>query len=75
MDGLIPVMAAFDGATVLTDYETVINSITAELNTGGITTVLTYAAGIAVGMVFLWWAVRKATSIIKRAFMRGKLRL
>lgn len=58
----------------LTQYKDVINEVKDTLSNGNITTVLTYAAGIAVVMVFTWWAVRKVTGIVKRAFMRGKLR-
>lgn len=57
-----------------TDYQSVITHITDTMNTSSITTVLSYALPIAVGMVFLWWAVRKVAGIVKRAFMRGKLR-
>lgn len=57
-----------------TDYETIITQITSTMNTSNITTVLVYALPTAVGMVFLWWAVRKVAGIVKRAFMRGKLR-
>lgn len=58
----------------LTQYKDVIDEVKDTLSNGNITTVLTYAAGIAVVMVFTWWAVRKVTGIVKRAFMRGKLR-
>lgn len=40
-----------------TDYQSVITHITDTMNTSSITTVLSYALPIAVGMVFLWWAV------------------
>ena len=56
-------------------YETVITAVSNQLSDANLVSVLAYAVGIAIVMVFTWWAVRKCTSIIKRAFMRGKLRL
>lgn len=58
----------------MTKYQDVIDEVTGTLSNANITTVLAYAAGIAVVMVFTWWAVRKVSGIVKRAFMRGKLR-
>lgn len=70
-------LAAFVGDVPVGDlesYKSVINEVKDTLSNGNITTVLAYAAGIAVVMVFTWWAVRKVSGIVKRAFMRGKLR-
>lgn len=58
-----------------TAYQSVITTINGTLSNANIVSVLGYAVGIAVVMVFTWWAVRKVTGIVKRAFMRGKLRL
>lgn len=57
------------------NYQTVVSTVSTQLSESNLTTVLTYAVGIAITLVFFWWAVRKCTGIIKRAFMRGKLRL
>lgn len=57
------------------DYTTVVSEVTSVLDSQALIDVLKYAAGAAVILVLLWWSVRKAISIIKRAFMRGKLRL
>lgn len=59
----------------LQGYQAVLSEITSSLNSNSIVGVLSYAASIAVVMVLLWWSVRKSVSIIKRAFMRGKLKL
>ena len=56
------------------DYTQVVSEITSVLNGPALVAVLKYAAAAAVVLVLLWWSVRKAISIIKRAFMRGKLR-
>lgn len=57
------------------DYTTVVTEVTNVLDSDALIGVLKYAAAAAVVLVLLWWSVRKAISIIKRAFMRGKLRL
>lgn len=57
------------------DYTQVVSEITDVLDSAALVAVLKYAAAAAVVLVLLWWSVRKAISIIKRAFMRGKLRL
>ena len=56
-------------------YQSVVSTVSTQLSEANLTSVLTYAIGIAIGLVFFWWAVRKCSGIIKRAFMRGKLRL
>lgn len=71
----LAVTAGAEGNNDSTAYQSVIETINGTLSNTNIVTVLSYAVGIAVVMVFTWWAVRKVTGIIKRAFMRGKLRL
>ena len=56
-------------------YQTVITTISSTLSEANLTSVLSYAVGIAIVLVLFWWSVRKCAGIIKRAFMRGKLRL
>lgn len=68
-------MSPFMLLTSTPNYQTVISEISSTLSDSNLTSVLTYASQIAVGLVFLWWAVRKCAGVLKRAFMRGKLRL
>ena len=67
------------GLTALADntpaYQGVVNAVSTQLSEANLASVLTYAIGVAIVLVFFWWAVRKCTGIVKRAFMRGKLRL
>ena len=70
--GLMSV-AAFADETP--SYQGVITSVTAQLSDANLVSVLSYAVTAAIGFVFTWWAIRKCAGIIKRAFMRGKLRL
>ena len=75
---MIPVFslaASAEGSpSATTDYQTVISELTGVFTSQNIATVLAYAVGFAVAMVFTWWGARKVAGVIKRAFMRGKLR-
>lgn len=62
-------------AEVSTNYQSVINVVSSTLSEANLTSVLTYVVGLAIVLVFFWWAVRKCAGILKRAFMRGKLRV
>lgn len=56
-------------------YETVLNTVEGSLSSANVVGVLNTAASAAVVLVLLWWSIRKSVGIVKRAFMRGKLRL
>lgn len=82
--GYLPIVAASFTASALAltasaeggaNYQSVISVVSGQLSEANLTSVLTYAVGIAIVLVFFWWAVRKCAGIVKRAFMRGKLRL
>lgn len=55
-------------------WQSVIETVEDTFTGTNVTAVLTAAVGSAMALVFLWWGARTATKIIKRAFMRGKLR-
>ena len=56
-------------------YQGVVETVSTTLSEANVAAVLTYAIGIAIVLVLFWWSVRKCVGIVKRAFMRGKLRL
>ena len=72
---LYPTVMAAEGGVTLTDYQTVVTEISNTLSSSNVATVLTYAIGVCIGLVFFWWAVRKVGGMLMRAFKRGKLRL
>ena len=65
-------LAALDSTPA---YQGVVDVVSTQLSEANVAAVLTYAVGLAVVLVFFWWATRKCVGIVKRAFMRGKLRL
>lgn len=67
-----PLLAAVDSTT---DYESVITTISSTLSNANLVAVLGHAAGLAVILVFTYWAVRKCTRVLMGAFKKGRLRL
>ena len=46
-----------------------------QINVGSIILVLVAGVGCSIGLVFLWWGIRKATGMLIKAFKKGKLRI
>lgn len=70
------------GLELPNSYQTVINSSNLEglftnlaqnINAAKVATILATGAGICVALVFLWWGVRKVSSMLMAAFRNGKL--
>lgn len=63
------------GATVVSvsDFQSVIDAITAQVSVSTVVGVLAAVAAIAIALVFMWWGVRKAAQIIMSAFRKGSL--
>lgn len=55
-------------------FSSVINAVTEQISVSTIVEVLAYAVPICIGLVFMWWGVRKVTRMIMGAFRKGKLR-
>lgn len=67
----LPIVSA---ATDTADYQTVVNVVKTQLSESNLSGVLVYALTAAVVLYFFWWAARKSTSILVRAFAKGKIR-
>lgn len=57
------------------NFSSVIDAVTNQISVSTIVEILTYAAPIAIGMVFAWWAIRKVARIIMAAFRKGRISL
>ena len=64
------------GSTAIgsTAFKSVIDAVTAQISVTSVVEVLAYAVPICIGLVFMWWGVRKVTRMIMGAFRKGKLR-
>ena len=62
-----------EGASVITsaDFQSVISAVTSQISVGTIVEVLAVVVGAAIGMVFMWWGVRKGGSVLMKA-LRGR---
>lgn len=54
-------------------FSGVITAITGQISVSTVAEVLTYAAGIAIALVFFWWGVRKALRVLMSAFRKGRM--
>lgn len=68
----MPSLAHADAITS-SSFSGVISAITAQLSITTVAEVLTYAAGIAIALVFFWWGVRKALRVLMSAFRKGRM--
>ena len=50
-----------------------ISALTSQISVSTVVEVLAYAAGLAVGLAFMWWGVRKALRTLMSAFRKGKI--
>lgn len=64
---------AFADAITSSSFSGVISAITAQVSVSTVAEVLTYAAGLAVALVFFWWGVRKALRVLMGAFRKGRM--
>lgn len=61
-------------ATTAADWKPVIDAITAQVSVSTVIAVLGTVVAGGIGLVFMWWGLRKATRAIMSAFKSGKLK-
>lgn len=66
-----------DTASVITsaDWASVVTALTNQISVSTVVGVLAVVAAACVGLAFMWWGVRKATSALMSAFRNGKVSL
>lgn len=69
---ILPVKLA---AASYTDISAITDAVTNEFSVSAITSIIAGIVGGSIGLVFLWWAVRKSIKALKAAATRGKLRV
>lgn len=55
------------------DWQSVVDSLTAQISVATVVAVLAVIAGACIGLVFMWWGVRKATHALMAAFRKGRI--
>ena len=71
----VNVLGAALEATVVSaaDWQSVITAMTSQISVQTVVGVLATLITAGVGLVFMWWGVRKALSSLMAAFRKGKL--
>lgn len=73
---LVPSLAFAEGTGVSsTDFQPVLSVIEGQISVSTVVGVLTTAATAAIGLVFMWWGVRKVVRVLKNAGFFGRLRI
>lgn len=54
-------------------FASVIDAVTAQISVASIVEVLVYAVPVVIGLVFMWWGVRKVVRMVMSAFKKGKI--
>lgn len=64
-------------STVVTakDWASVISAMTSQISVSTVVGVLATLVTAGIGLVFLWWGVRKAVSSLMGSFRSGRIRL
>lgn len=66
-------LAEGTGNVTWTDIQSVITSATSQISVSTVVTVLGGIVGICIGLVFMWWGVRKGARMLMSAFKKGRL--
>lgn len=71
------ILASSGGPTVVSasDWSSVISALTAQISVSTIVGVLATLVTAGIGLVFMWWGVRKALRSLMAAFRKGKMSL
>lgn len=69
----LPAFAAETTAITSADFQSVIDGISAQISVTSIVGVLGTVVASSIGLVFMWWGVRKVSRAVMGAFRKGKL--
>lgn len=73
---LIPLSdAAPSGVVTASDWASVISAMTSQVSVSTVVGVLATLVTAGIGLVFLWWGVRKAIGSLMGSFRSGRIRL
>lgn len=77
MIGSIGICAFAEGAASTpvqySDFESIFTALQGQISVSTIVGVLAAVVGVCVGLVFMWWGLRKVVSMLMAAFRKGKV--
>lgn len=72
---LIPLADPATGVVSAADWASVITAMTSQISVSTVVGVLATLVTAGIGLVFLWWGVRKAVGSLMGSFRSGRIRL
>lgn len=72
---LIPLTDPAPGVVSAADWASVITAMTSQISVSTVVGVLATLVTAGIGLVFLWWGVRKAVGSLMGSFRSGRIRL
>lgn len=72
---LIPLSDPVSGVVTASDWASVITAMTSQISVSTVVGVLATLVTAGIGLVFLWWGVRKAVGSLMGSFRSGRIRL
>lgn len=72
---LIPLTDSVPKVVAASDWATVIAAMTSQISVSTVVGVLASLVTAGIGLVFLWWGVRKAVGSLMGSFRSGRIRL
>ena len=71
---MVPMLlSVVSSAVSASDWASVLSSITSQISVSTVVGVLATTVTAGIGLVFMWWGVRKLARTIMAAFRKGKL--
>ena len=72
---LIPLAVDPPNVVTASDWASVISAMTSQISVSTVVGVLATLVTAGIGLVFLWWGVRKAVGSLMGSFRSGRIRL
>ena len=72
---LIPLETTTSSVVSASDWASVISAMTSQISVSTVVGVLATLVTAGIGLVFLWWGVRKAVGSLMGSFRSGRIRL
>lgn len=70
---MLTALASSTATVTASDWSAVVNAMTGQISVSTIVATLAVFVGAVIGIVFMWWGVRKAVRTIMAAFRKGKV--
>lgn len=70
---MVTALASSTATVTAADWSAVVNAMTGQISVSTIVATLAVFVGAVIGIVFMWWGVRKAVRTIMGAFRKGKV--